>query len=145
MADETENPHRKMARRREPWAPHTCSPDSPTHRFTGCCVQVSTGGFCCCHGSGPSTLFTIANSSGLAPQRWRTCDRVTAATEPIVHCCTLSLLSLTGCCCTDARMSLGGFVLATIPLVVWVIMYQTHWKSWGADGDNLALIIPEGA
>jgi hypothetical protein len=36
-----------------------------------------------------------------------------------------------------------GFILSTIALIAWVIIFQANWKSWGTKGSDMLLIIPQ--
>jgi len=55
---------------------------------------------------------------------------------------------LTHCGClvafihTDLRRSAIGLGIATTVFVVWVIVFQTSWKSWGQAGEDLLVVPP---
>eukprot|EP01119_Soliformovum_irregulare_P007738 TRINITY_DN20204_c0_g1_i1.p1 TRINITY_DN20204_c0_g1~~TRINITY_DN20204_c0_g1_i1.p1 ORF type:complete len:102 (+),score=4.89 TRINITY_DN20204_c0_g1_i1:122-427(+) len=43
-----------------------------------------------------------------------------------------------------AFFSLVGFCIEAVVFVVWYVLYMVNRKSWGASGDAISLLIPQG-
>jgi hypothetical protein len=41
---------------------------------------------------------------------------------------------------TDLHKSLLGFSVSTVLLAIWIIVFQTSWRSWGAIGEQLLVV-----
>ena len=46
---------------------------------------------------------------------------------------------------TYVNRSLIGAIVGGLGFLAWVIAVQTSWRSWGAFGQSIMLVIPEGA
>ena len=72
-------------------------------------------------------------------------------TPPALKACTHADVSVlvqgtradhTCCRCTDLHKSLVGFVVVTVLFMVWVVIFQESWQSWGDTGRDMLVVPP---